>query len=294
MSDYDFNKTQYKFFAKHLKADLGRVKRHKSCEWMASVHRIGQLDNEYWHYTESDRAKIIALAKKQLEVDLLFEPYPEKQSRYERSAKHTSEKENSLSVTHDFVLVNTLDTLRINHQCIDISLIDSLGLYVNTQNIISIEHKTIVLVENLTVMANLHNVILSPDAEFLKEALWLYRGDVKAEQSTGRAYQFFKSLLNSHELVCFPDFDPEGFKIAIGSQAFKILSPSTEALVSFNVSGSEKDFYNQTSALNYICSKSNLSIQCQDLIQGICNYKKTIKQEHILSHQIPLMISSIY
>lgn len=75
MNGHLFNRTQYNFFAKHLRADLGYVNVTKSCQWIIDVHRIGKIANGKWFYTEKDRAAIIALIKSQLNVDLLFSDF---------------------------------------------------------------------------------------------------------------------------------------------------------------------------------------------------------------------------
>ncbi|WP_025562696.1 hypothetical protein [Psychromonas sp. SP041] len=296
MNGHHFNKIQYNFFAKHLKADLGNVKMAKSCQWLVDAHRIGRIVNGYWLYTEKDRAAIIQLVKSQLNVDLLFDAYPEQQSRIEVAAYHNDEKANALAVSKDFVLVNSLNTLHINSKSLDINAFSSLGIYINANKIETIEHKHIVLVENLAVMANLNKLVLMDNAKHLVNALWVYRGDVKREQSTGRAYDFFRRFKGSHQLLCFADVDPEGIKIAITSGASAILSPNAHALINFNVGGHDFDYFKQSTAKQYLMNKSNqgdFPLELDKLFTAMSAQRQTIKQEHILAHQIPLSVFTL-
>lgn len=293
LNDYHFNKIRYDFFAAQLIAYSGRVKANKSCEWMVDVHRLGCIDAGFWYFTEKDRAAIIALVKQQSGCHLLEHPFPGKRSRTENALLDNNEKRHALAVTDDFVLVNALQSIQMNQQTIDCSVIASLGLYINSKKIKTVEHKVIVLVENLAVMANLQQLVFSDNAVDLKNALWVYRGDIKAQQNTHQAYQFFRQFISTHQLICFADFDPEGLHIAISSSAMQLLAPSSAVFESFHVKGAEQDYYNQITSVNSLTNRVNLSPDCQLLLASMKNLKKTIKQEHILSHQIPLQVFEI-
>lgn len=293
MNGHLFNRTQYNFFAKHLRADLGYVSVTKSCQWIVDVHRLGKIVNGKWFYTEKDRAAIIALIKSQLNVDLLFTDFPDKASREALAAISNNEKLNALAVSEDFVLVNSLNSLQINKHSVDMTVLASLGVYLNTKKVESVEHQQIVLVENLAVMANLAKLVLLDNAKYLKNALWVYRGDLKREQSSGRAYDFFRRFKATHQLICFADFDPEGFRIAITSGATTILSPVADTVVNFNAAGPDIDYFKQTTAKQYIKNQTDLSLQIEKLFAVMAEQRQTIKQEHILSHQIPLSVFEI-
>jgi len=293
MNGHLFNRTQYNFFAKHLRADLGYVNVTKSCQWIVDVHRIGKIVNGKWFYTEKDRAAIIALIKSQLNVDLLFSDFPDKASREALALINNNEKLNALAVSEDFVLVNSLSSLQINNDQLDINVLASLGVYINANKVESVEHKQIVLVENLAVMANLAKLVLLDNAKYLENALWVYRGDLKREQSTGRAYDFFRRFKATHQLICFADFDPEGFKIAITSGATTILAPVADAVVNFNAAGPDIDYFKQVTAKQYINNQTDLSLQVEKLFAVMAEQRQTIKQEHILSHRIPLSVFEI-
>ena len=293
MNGHLINKTQYDFFAKHLRSYSGQLKANSSCEWMQKTHRIGYIENGYWFYTEKDRAAILKLVKQQLAVDLLFDAYPAKQTRVVNSETESDEKRNALAVSHDFVLVNALTSLQVNKQRVDISLLETLGVYINAKEVNSIEHKAIILVENLSVMANLQRLVLTKDAAHLKDALWVYRGDKKEEQTTGSSYDFFRRFKSTHQLVCFADFDPAGFHIAMTSGATQLLAPRLDAFQFIEVRGTEQEYYDQDNAKKYLNKQLDLSSPLGWLYKGIKEKKQTIQQEHILSHQIPLSVYHI-
>lgn len=293
IDEYHFNKRRYEFFAAQLKSYSGRVKVNKSCQWMVDVHRIGCIETGYWCFTEKDRVTIIELVKQLHECHLLEHSFPEKKSRSENALLENNEKRHAIAVTDDFVLVNSLQSIQMNQQTIDCSLLASLGLYIDSKQIDTIEHNVIVLVENLAVMANLQHLVFSDNATYLKNALWVYRGDIKAQQNTHRAYQFFRQFITTHQLICFADFDPKGLDIAISSGATQLLAPSVDDFKAFNVKGPEQDYYNQITSVNSLINRANLSSDCLLLLQAMKNFKKTIKQEHILSHQIPLQVFDI-
>lgn len=293
MNGHLINKTQYKYFKEHLKSFSGQLKVKSSSQWIYDIHGFGEVFNGYWIYTEKDRSDIVEMVQQQLGVHLLFDPYPEMQSRIVNAEINSNEKLNALTVSHDFVLVNSFDKLLLNEQQIDIGLFDSLGIYINADKVDSVEHKSIVFVENLAVMANLKQLVLAENAVHLKDALWVYRGDQKHEQTTGTAYVFFRRFTESHQLVCFADFDPAGLQIAMTCGALQLLAPSFDAFDSINVKGTEQAYYAQNNAKKYLDIQITLSDELQALYRVMKDNKRTIQQEHLLSHQIPLSLYGI-
>jgi hypothetical protein len=294
MNDHLFNKTQFAFFSKHLKADLGKVAVSKSCQWIVNVHRLGYIDKGYWFYSDKERAVIIDLMKSQLQIQSLTDDYPQKKSRIEVATDYNAEKVNALAVSEDFVLVNAFYSLNINSRTIPLEGVSCLGFYLNVKKIQSIEHQTLVLVENLSVMANLDKLVLQGEAEQLINALWIYRGDVKKEQNTSRAYAFFRRFKSTHRLVCFADTDPKGLEIALTSGATHFLSPSAGDLTGFSISGPDIDYFSQKSAVQYLTKQQDfLSKPSSALFNSMTELRKTIKQEHILAHAIPLQVFTL-
>jgi len=299
MTDYLFNKIRYDFFAKHLaymvldEPALIPAAKVKALEWIVKEHHIGYIADGSWIYNNSDRDKIIKLAKDQLNgIDLLTQPFPDKASRLKQSELQSYEKHNAFAVSKDYVLVNALSTLCINGHCLELGAFDSLGMSLDVNSINSVQHKDIILVENLSVMAHLKKLVFTEQTEHLKKALWVYRGDIKSEQSTGCAYTFFRRFQDSHRLICFADFDPEGLKIGLTCDASHFLAPSEMALSSFLINGADQDYFNQDSARAYLQNQNVDGADWQRLYKGMQSQRKTIKQEHIISHQIPLLLHS--
>ncbi|WP_417698168.1 hypothetical protein [Psychromonas sp.] len=293
MSGYLFNKIQYKFFAEQLRQGLNRVKKNKSCEWIVDVHRLGKIEYGDWVYTEKERSAIIALVKSQLKVDLLHDDFPEDTSRIARANTFNEEKSRTVAVSHDFVLVNSLTILKLNQQTIEINAFQSLGLYVNANTVESVEHDCIVLVENLSVMANLSLLKFSAKCAFLKNALWVYRGDIRAQQTTTMAYQFFRGFKESHQLVCFADFDPKGLEIALTSGADYVITPTVDSIKAFQTDGADTDYFKQASSRNYIAEHLVDSSKIQQLFRLMSEQRRTIKQEHMLAKALTLSVSKI-
>jgi hypothetical protein len=124
----------------------------------------------------------------------------------------------------------------------------------------------------------------------LENPLWLYRGDIQEKQQTGTAYAFFKRFNNDqHELICFSDLDPAGIQIALTCYAQYWLSPNDSAVIEFSgAKDVEKEWYKQNAAVQYLKNVKNLPDKCQMAFELMLNNRKTLKQEHMLAHQIPL------
>jgi len=293
MSSHLFNKIQYKYFARQLRQAVNRAPINKSCEWIVEVHRLGRIEYGEWIYTEKDRRDILALVQSQLNVDLLHDQFPEDTTRIIRANTFNEEKPRTLAVSHDFILVNSLNALHINQQTIEINEFQSLGLYINANSIETLEHSCIVLVENLSVMANLALLNFMPDNKILSNALWLYRGDIKTQQTTSMAYQFFRRFKGSQQLICFADFDPKGIEIALTSGADYFIAPTAQNIKTFQANGGDVDYFKQSESRNYIDKHLDDSSNITPLYRLMFEHRKTIKQEHMLAKALTLSIFKI-
>jgi len=219
-----------------------------------------------------------------------------KLSRPERAKSHNSTKLQALPVSEDFVLVNCLDSLKINQQVSRLPPLSALGVYLNASEFESIEHQQIILVENLAVMASLALLKL-PDA--IDDPLFVYRGDVKPEQNITSAYQFFRSWSLSHQLVCFSDFDPAGLLIAISSGASGCLVPTTFSrhdVLTTELKDSEQNWWQQNhqkTALDSLIKQNSLPLELMIAFQQMSDYRRTWQQEHMISHQTPLQLIAL-
>lgn len=254
---------------------------------------FGSFSGSSFSYSLTDKIRLIAEVKQQLGVQIEFDSYPEQKSRYDNSKTNRAEKLNSYPVSRDFILINSINELKINQGVIAKSPLSSLGQSVRADEIDSIEHSYIVLVENLTLMANLAALNLP---ESLRDALWVYRGDVKPSQQTGMAYQFFRRWKDNpcYKLVCFSDLDPKGIEIAYTCEADYWLSPADcEAAIAIDLQGIEQEWHKQTQSRLYLHRQQQLPAQCQLAFSLMNEQHITLKQEHMLSHNLKLQLFSL-
>jgi hypothetical protein len=301
------NKVLYKatqnLFQKYRQG--GRVKKSASVTKLYEEYHFGQFDlNKEWLTFSLDN--ILALSKEiqesTLSVDIRHDPYPIEEDRLVNAEKYRDEKNNSYPVSKDFILVNSLSELKINQSHHAITPITSLGIYIRADDIHSIEHRNIVLVENLAVMACLSALNLSSITEDLSDALWVYRGDIKKQQKTSTAYQFFRRFKNNQR-ICFSDVDPKGIEIAITSDADYWLT--IENIEDFKntinlLEGSEGEWFKQRASIEFLQKEQDKQfIQHQtkpawERLFTVClNNNKTLKQEHVIAHQLPLTLLKI-
>jgi len=244
---------------------------------------------------------ILALSEQiqsELSVDIRHSPYPNKNDRLSSAKKFRNEKEDSYAVSNDFILINSLSQFKINMKTHQASQFISLGNYIKATEIMSVEHSAIVLVENLSVMANLNLINLSYlNSEIdLGQALWLYRGDVKPQQTTSGSYQFFRQFKKEIPLICFSDLDPKGIEIALTSHADFWLTAKNANEVDMTLLGIEQEWYKQKSSINYLLNLANddkEKQQWQHSFEILKHHKKTLKQEHMLKHNLELTLLKI-
>jgi hypothetical protein len=296
----------------------GRIKKSPLAIKLYDEYRFGQFDlDKEWLSFKLDN--ILALCDEvknsELHVDIRHDPYPSKEDRLTTAENNRNEKNNSYAVSKGFILVNSLSHLNVNHSSHKISPLTSLGSYIKAEDIKSIEHSAIVLVENLAVMANLRliniekikinscsdnlNNILCKEID-LTQALWLYRGDVKPQQTTNTSYEFFRRFKDNTPLICFSDLDPKGIEIALTCNADYWLTLNDTNEITMPLSGDEQEWYKQSVSINFLNEKLTLEIQpventhCwQTIFNILLSHKKTLKQEHMLTHKLPLRLVNI-
>lgn len=268
----------------------GKVKSTSFSDDLYNNYQFGQQKYGELYFTDLDINNLIGLVKDEIAVDLFIDPYPCKKSRQENSQTHRNEKDNSYAISKHFVLVNSLNYFCFNHNKIAKHPINALGLSLNSQEILTVEHPYIVIVENLTVMASLAELRLP---ESLLNALWLYRGDLKPGQQTGSAYEFFRRF-EHHRLICFSDFDPKGIEIAITSGAKYWLTLVDDENINMPLEGIEQEWISQKNSINYLLNDSlTMSNKCRQAFSTMKLYRKTLKQEHMLKHKLVLDIFEI-
>ena len=285
------NKALYEFAQKKFRTlTHGKLKLSGMLRRLHTGYAFGVVMGDYLLFNEHDRAYLIARVQYENGVHLFREPYPGKQSRQQAAKSERNEKAQSYAVSSDFILLNALQPLQLNNQQLPVSPLTSLGMYLKADEITSVEHQQIVLVENLTIMANLSALNIP---ETLKGALWLYRGDIKRQQRTGSAYQFFRRFKASHQLVCFSDLDPAGIQIALTCGAQYWLTAEDNDVVNLELQGDENEWFKQAKAIKYLEGIIDLPEKCQSAFAEMYGSRKTLKQEHMLAHNIKLGLFSL-
>lgn len=302
---YDFTK---RFLEKQRQG--GKLKYStESAKQLQQRYGFGQVDlaKKWLTFTFNDRIELGKAIKAELAVDILLsDDYPEKQHRNDIAATGRDEKLNSYPVSSDFVLVNSLSALKINLHCYDLSPLTSLGTHLKATEILSVEHKTIVFVENLAVMASLSALNIKSITECfpkeidLEDALWVYRGDAKKHQQTGTAYQFFRRFSASHQSVCFSDVDPKGIEIALTSHAdywLTVKNIDDFEKITESLKGNEKEWFEQGKAIKFLQKKITEqngkhqdNLTWQPIFTIASTMQKTLKQEHLVAHNLELTL----
>lgn len=305
-----YNFTQDKF---QKNRQGGQIKNSALAKKLHEEHHFGQLDiNKQWlTFTLENILTLCEEIKSALNLDIRHDPYPNKEDRLNTAEKFRNEKDNSYAVSKDFILINSLSELRLNQTNHKITPLTSLGLFIKAENIQSVEHSAIVLVENLAVMANLSSINLPPINNItstdsapsqnidLTQALWLYRGDVKSQQNTSTSYQFFRRFKGKIPLICFSDLDPKGIEIALTSHADFWLALNNTTEVTMSLSGDEQEWYKQGASIEFLHQqmkrlKQDEQPPCwQSTFSTLLTLKKTLKQEHMLKHKLALTLISL-
>ena len=295
------NKQLYNFAQDKIQKNRngGRIKNSALATKLYEEFRFGQFDltQQWLTFSLSDILTLCNEVQSSLGVDVRNDLYPSKENRLSSAETHRNEKENSYAVSKDFILINSLSELNVNQTFNKISPLTSLGMYIKADEIKSVEHSAIVLVENLTVMANLNMINLASIKSNidLSKALWLYRGDVKAQQTTNTSYQFFRRFKGHIPLVCFSDLDPKGIEIALTSDADYWLTVENKNEITMDLTGSEQEWYKQGASISFLQKKISTmpsqEVACwQKLFENLQTYRKTLKQEHILKHNVALAL----
>ncbi|MBL4899835.1 MAG: hypothetical protein JKX76_09375 [Colwellia sp.] len=307
------NETLYNFTKDFLDKQRqgGKIKYLARAKELYEQYGFGQVDlaKKWLTFTFENRVRLTAEIKAELSVDIMFDAYPARLDRNTNATTHFNEKTNSYPVSNGFVLVNSLSKLKINQHCYDLAPMTSLGTYLKADDILSIEHKSIVFVENLAVMASLLALNITTLADTLtvgidlNDALWVYRGDAKKYQQTGIAYQFFRRFAASHQLVCFSDVDPKGIEIALTSHAdywLTIKNTGDFDKITTLLKGNEVEWFKQGASVQFIQKKISASENkgqalpsWQPLFSMTSSMQKTLKQEHIIAHCLPLTLCKL-
>ena len=304
----------------------GRIKNSVLANQVFVDYNFGQLDitKQWLTFTIKDIIDLSKDVQRTIDRDIRHDSYPNTVDRLTTATVSRNEKTNSFAVSQEFILVNSLSDIFINQTKHKISPLTSLGVYLKAEEILSVEHSAIVMVENLAVMANLKSMkITVPQKEVgvlpfsnnealatldLTQALWLYRGDVKPQQTTNTSYQFFRRFKASIPLICFSDLDPKGIEIALTSHADYWLTLQNANEVTMPLLGSEQEWHKQSASIKFLHHQVNKqrdktvdednkdkaeNPSWQNTFNILLTHKKTLKQEHMLKHKLGLTLLKV-
>ena len=280
------NKTLYQFCQRNFKnSKTGKIKLGVTAKLLNKEYEFGNIQGNNLYFNEQDIDLLIKRISTENNLHVFRDEYSEPQNKHNNAETNRNEKNNSISTRSEYVLVNALHTININNRKSAVLGARSLGVHVAFDEIKTIEHPQLILVENLIIMAHLNELMIPTE---LKNALWLYRGDTKVECKTGPAYSFFRSWKGKIKLICFPDLDPAGINIARSSGADEWLTAVDPSVVSLALSGIENEYFGQENDRIHLDKQLNLPSQCQKAYAAMCRIQKTLKQEHLVKHNIQL------
>lgn len=152
---------------------------------------------------------------------------------------------------------------------------------------------TLVIVENGSLMVHWDRWANVP---WLDKALLVYRGHGK---NVDLVQSFVKKVRGNSKIICFPDFDPSGFDIALRFNPDALIVPSewqawradSTFVKKFNKSD---NYFAQAGKLGadwsqrYPITKSNSALGA--LLKHIEQEKLAITQEHMIANDKPIML----
>lgn len=282
------NKALYQFCQRKFKTKLsGSLKLSSLAKQLHSQYAFGRINGENLQFDSTDRQALVDHVYQENKLHLFRDYYEQPQSRVENAGEFRNEKVNSHAVSEGFILVNALDSIQVNKQNISLSPLTSLGVYLKESEITSVQHDIIVLVENLSIMSALSQLILPIN---LDNALFLYRGDIKAAQRTNHAYHFFRRFRESKNLVCFSDLDPAGIQISLSSGAHFWLAPEDFSAINISLTGYEQEWFTQVASVKWLNKQESMPKPCQTAFVEMCLSHKTLKQEQMLALNMQLSL----
>lgn len=279
----------------------GQVKNTALAKKLHENFGFGQVDlsKKFLSFELSDIFALSQQIQASHAVDIRNDPYPVKTDRLNSAERYRNEKDSSYPVSKDFILINSLSSLKVNQKIYQLSPFVSLGHYIKADEIQSIENKYIIFVENLAVMASLSKLDLALISEDLTDALWIYRGDLKKQQSTGTAYEFFRRF-KYHQRICFSDVDPKGIEIALTSHAdywLTIQDISDYQKTTQSLDGSEEEWFKQGASIKFLQKRllehdksDKNTARWEPLFTTSSKIQKTLKQEHLVKHKLALTL----
>ncbi|MGR8929882.1 MAG: DUF7281 domain-containing protein [Gammaproteobacteria bacterium] len=269
---------------------LGReVLTHYGCGYISSNRLI---------FTPDDKRRL----RQRVLAEVGLDPFSTEQlpeSRLEMARHHPNEKLAAHPASEDQLLLNSPDgVIRVNG--IEIQLhpesITSAGFLCLNSSIETIQHQTIIVVENLAIMPLSHNWRI-PCID--RQALWVYRGDYKSGAKAHACRAFVERFAADKTIVVFSDMDPKGLEIALTMpNADYWLGPKEAGWRTCLRSqlANREGFDLQNAALSYLqrlSDEEKLSSSFNELLRCFNEERSSYRQEHMYNQRIELALFSI-
>jgi hypothetical protein len=258
----------------------------------------GFIRNNRLIFSAEDKRQLRRRLMDEIGLDpFVTEQLPE--SRLEMAQYHSNEKLANRPVSGDQVFLNSADgVIRLNGREIHLhpESLTSAALLCLSSSIRSVEHRTIVIVENLSIMPLCHSWQI-PCID--RQALWLYRGDYKTGAQAKACHDFIERFGPNKTIIVFSDMDPKGLEIALTIPFAEYwLGPSRNMWQHLLNSkyASQIGYDTQSQAIAYLLGlldSTLLSATFRNLISVLCDTRSSFRQEHTYSHSVTLELIPI-
>jgi hypothetical protein len=257
----------------------------------------GYISNNRLIFNAEHKRRLRQRVKDEMGLDPFAEQLPAE--RLAMAQYHANEKLAAKTAGNDQLLLNSADGIvRVNNAHIQLypESIKTAGLLCLNSSINTIEHRTIVVVENLAIMPLCHSWQLPlPD----RQALWVYRGDHKSGAKAEACRDFLQRFGKDKTVVVFSDMDPKGLEIALTMpHAQYWLGPESSAWDGCFQSGSANcsgyDVQSDAMAsLMKMRDEGHLTESFSELVSRIRKERSSFRQEHCYAHNVGLSLFAI-
>lgn len=249
-------------------------------------------------FSAEDKRRLRQRVMEELDIDpFMTEQLPN--DRLEMAKYHANEKLAAKPVGGDHLLLNSTDgLLRINGVKIPLhpERVVSAGMLCLNSSIQTVEHQTIVVIENLAIMPLCHAWQIPAVGQ---QALWVYRGDNKSGAKASACRDFIERFGGDKTIIVFSDMDPKGLEIALTFPFAKFwLGPNAASWRPLLNSryASPVGFDIQSEAIDYLLRQldsNSLSEPFKNLISVMRDQRSSFRQEHTYSHDVLLELIPI-
>jgi len=258
----------------------------------------GYVCNSSLIFSVEDKRRLRQRVMDELGLDpFIVEQLPD--GRLEMAKYHANEKLAANPASDDQLLLNSADGIvRVNGAQIQLhpESIKTAGLLCLNASINTVEHETIVVVENLDIMPLCHTWQLPLSG---RQALWVYRGDHKSGAKAKACCDFLQRFGAGKTVIVFSDMDPKGLEIALTiPHAQYWLGPELSAWDGCFGSGSANcsGYDVQSGAMAFLVKTRDEGLLAEafsELVLRIRNERSSYRQQHVYAHNVNLSLFPI-